>query len=135
MLLTCTALVAGAFAFQKVQSPKPGSALRKAVLDSLRVPAEKMLKGKVVFQVTKIQVLGNWAFVQGRPLQPNGKPFDYHGTRYQEAIDAGAFDDGILGLLKKSGSKWTVLEWNIGATDWPVEEWARKHHAPMAVIR
>jgi len=120
---------------QSATTPKPGSADRKGILDALRPGLEKRLHQKIVFKVKTMRVLKGFAYVYLQPLQTNGKEIDYRNTQYWEDIQAGAFDDGVLGLLKKSGGKWKVLEWTHGATDWPVEEWIQKHGAPRNIAK
>ncbi len=68
------------------------------------------------------------------PIRPRSA-IDYHGTSYQKAIDAGAFDDGIVALLQKRGGKWQVVEYVIGATDVPYVEWNRKYRAPSEIFK
>lgn len=124
----------GLAALQPPTTPKAGSALRKAILDSLRAPVEKKLKQKVVFEVQKLNVVGDWAFMQGTPRQPNGKPINYKNTEFAEAIKEGAFDDGVMGLLQKSAGKWKVVEVAIGSTDYPAPYWIEQHHAPKSLL-
>lgn len=127
------ALVVGVLA-QPAITPKVGSPLRKSILDALRVPVEKRLKQKVIFQVSTLNVVGDWAYVQATPRQPNGKPIYYKGTEFEEAIKEGAFDDGAMSLLKRVGGKWKVIEVAIGNTDFPALDWIQQHHAPRSLI-
>lgn len=132
-ILGCIALVTVAGA--QVVIPKPDSPDRKAIMNAVRPLVEKKVKQRVVFKVNVLRVSKGYAFMNAQPIQPNGKPVDYRKTIYWEDIQNGAFDDQVLVLLKKSGSKWKVLEWSLGATDWPVEEWLRKHKgAPKNVV-
>ena len=73
--------------------------------------------------------------MKGVPQRPGGGAMDYRGTGYQEAIDAGAFDDGIVALLRKRGGKWQVVKYVIGATDVPYVEWDKEYRAPAAIFR
>jgi hypothetical protein len=116
-------------------TPKVGTPERKAIIDALRVPVEKNLNSKVVFQVSHLKVQNNWAFILGIPRQPGGKPIDYRNTPYQGAITSGAFDDGICALLKSEAGKWRVVQFVIGATDVPYEGWDKKYKAPAAIFR
>lgn len=129
-------LAAGSIALaQRVESPGAGSPLRKAILDAWRVPVQKSLKGRpVLFKVTTLRVSGDWAFVSGKAIQPNGRPMDYRGTVYQEAIDAGVFDDWVCGLLKRTNGKWSVKAWALGATDVPWDGWDKRFGAPRAIF-
>ena len=128
--MTCGAVSAQ----ESVRTPGPGSAERKAVLDALRVPVEKELKRKVVFKVEALKLLGGWAFARGVPQQPGGKAMDYRGTRYEQQEETGAFDDGFSALLRLRAGKWTVVAYNIGATDVVWIDWPEKHKAPPEIF-
>jgi hypothetical protein len=119
----------------KPTTPAAGSAERKAIMDALRVPVEKKLKQKVIFKVNHLKVLNGWAHLRGQPLQPNSKPINYRGTEWQEAIENGAFDDGVYALLRKKSGKWKVVTFNIGATDVVWDTWDEDYGAPLAIFR
>jgi hypothetical protein len=125
---------AAGVAQERTHTPGRGNPERKAVLDALRVPVEKRLKRKVVFKVDELKVLDGWAFVRGVPQQPGGKPMDYNGTPYQQQIRDGAFDDGFSALLRSRAGKWSVVTYNIGATDVVWADWAEKHKAPPEIF-
>ena len=115
-------------------TPKQGSADRKALVDALRVPVEKDLKQKVIFQIDHLKVQGNWAFMTGKPRTPAGKAINYKKTQYKEALEAGAFDDWICALWKKEGKKWKVVRFAIGATDVVWDGWYQEFKAPKAIF-
>jgi hypothetical protein len=119
----------------QTETPKAGSAERKAIMDALRNPVEKELGKKVVFKVEHLKVLDGWAFMRGLPQQPDGKAVDYRDTPYQERIQDGTFDDGICALLKKQGDKWRVLIFQIGSTDVPWVTWEEEYKAPAAIFQ
>jgi hypothetical protein len=35
---------------------------------------------------------------------------DYHGTIYQDAVDAEAFDNGVVALLHNVNGKWKLVQ-------------------------
>jgi hypothetical protein len=115
--------------------PEKGSTERKAIVDALRVPVEKHLKQPVVFKIDHLKVQNNWAFLTGWPQKSDGSAIDYRLTVYQDAIDAGAFDDGIVALLRKVKNKWTVVQYVIGATDVPYVDWDKEYRAPKGIFR
>lgn len=116
-------------------TPERGSPERKAILDALRMPVEKQLKQSVIFKVDHLKVQVGWAFFIGKPQQPDGSAVDYSNTVYDEAVEAGAFDDGIVALLQSSGGKWRVKQFVIGATDVPYVDWDKKYRAPKGVFK
>jgi hypothetical protein len=131
-LLIC--LWAGAQA-QQTTTPKQGSPERKAIVDALRVPMQKRLKQKIIFKIDRLKLKDGFAFIVAQPLQPNGRPIDYRGTSIQSAIDAGAFDDTVVALLKRQGGRWKVLTYVHGATDVPYVDWPEKYKAPPAIFK
>jgi hypothetical protein len=115
-------------------TPEKGSPERKAIVDALRVPVEKKLKQSVIFKIDHLKVQDGWAFLLGSPQKANGGDIDYRGTVYQEAVDAGAFDNGVVALLKNVNGKWKVIQYVIGATDVPYVEWDKTYKAPRAIF-
>ncbi|MFO1434687.1 MAG: hypothetical protein U1F76_32155 [Candidatus Competibacteraceae bacterium] len=131
ILLVCRPL----WAQEPLYTPKPSSAERSAILDSLRAAVQKELKKPVTFKVEQLKVQGSWAFMHGVPLQPNGKRMNYRDTPYQEAIEQGMFDDWICALLQKRQGRWRTVTYSLGATDVPYLDWSRKYQAPSALFR
>lgn len=115
-------------------TPTQGSPERKALMDSLRVPVEADLHTPVVFKVDRLKVSGDWAFLLAVPQQPDGKKIDYRGTRYAEAIKAGAFDNGICALFQRKNGQWKVVQYVLGMTDVPWEDWPQKYGAPATIF-
>jgi hypothetical protein len=130
VLFLCQAL-----AESQSYTPERGTPERQAITDALRVSVQKQLKTKVIFKIDHLKVQNAWAFLRGVPQQANGSAVDYHGTPYQTAIAAGAFDDSIVALLHKRGGKWQVVKYVIGATDVPYVDWDRKYHAPSVIFK
>lgn len=127
-------MTAPAFA-QKATTPTAGSKERKALMDALRVPFEKQLGKPVIFVVTWLKVSGNFAMWEGEPKRTGGKPIDWKKTKFAEDYEQGMIDQISMALIKKSAGKWKVVEYAIGPTDYPVEEWQRKHKAPKGIFR
>ena len=115
-------------------TPEKGSVERKAITDALRVPVEKKLKQKVVFNIDHLMVQDDWAFMLGAPRRPNGERPDYSKTSYAEAQRLGMFDDGISALLHNVRGRWTVVRYVIGATDVVYVEWDKQYHAPSGIF-
>ncbi len=86
------------------------------------------------FRVDHLRVRGAWAFLQATPQRPDGRPLDYRGTPYQEARDAGAFDDQATALLRREGAAWRVVAFNLGATDVVWEPWGKEFGAPREIF-
>jgi hypothetical protein len=123
------------------QSPKPTEIgpkhpLRKPLLDALRPRVEGDLKQPVIFRVTKLHVLGDFAFVVCEPRTPADKPIDFKKTHYKALLEQGIFDGATTyALLKKVGGKWKAVEHVIGPTDVAWSNWAGPpHNAPRALL-
>lgn len=119
---------------QKVYTPEKGTPERTAILNALRVPVEKELKQKIVFNIENFKSNGTWAFLSGDPQSLSGGRPNYQGTEYQEAIDADMFDNNFFALLKKTGGKWKVVTHAIGCTDVCYATWWKDHKAPKAIF-
>lgn len=116
-----------------VTTPAPGTPLRAAILDALRGAVVAEVGAPVEFVVSTMRVLGEWAFVEARPQRPGGGAIFYIYTRYQSAVDAGAFDDSATALLRQTPAGWLVYEYNLGATDVVWLEWIDRNLAPLEV--
>lgn len=127
-------ILAGAAFAQVAYTPEKGSPERKAILDALRIPVERELKQKIVFNIDNFKVLGNWAFVSGDPQTSEGGRPDYRDTPYQEAVDSDMFDNNFFALLKRTGGKWRVVTRAIGCTDVCYAGWWKDHKAPKAIF-
>jgi len=119
---------------QTVEHPEKGSALRSALLDTLRPSVEKELKQKVVFVINQINVQGTWAFVDGRLRTTDGKVPNWKGTPYAQAASYGAQSDGISALLKRSGNGWRIVTKAIGCTDVCYVDWWKRYKAPKVIF-
>jgi hypothetical protein len=106
---------------------KVNSEERKKILDALRQDVEKELQQEVKFVVTKMHRYGNWATVLAKPIQKDDLPVNYNNTKYQERIDDGTFDEHVLALLQLNKGNWKVVEYEIGATDFPGQYWSEKY--------
>jgi hypothetical protein len=125
---------AGSSALAQVTTPPRGSPLRAAILDGLRPMVEAEVGKPVEFVVGQMRVVGEWAFVLVTPQRPGGEPIPYLYTRYQAAVDAGAFDDQVAALLRETPSGWLVYEYNLGATDVPWVDWGGFYPVPPEVF-
>ncbi len=126
--------IATAFA-QKATTPSPGSEERVALMDALRQAVEPELEQEVIFKIDSLKVSDGWAFMRGVPQKKGGGEVNYKNTKYQEAINEGAFDDNICALFQEKSGEWTVVEFVLGATDVPWVSWADDFDAPKAIFK
>ena len=131
-ILIAIALFATTAFGQATITPEKTSPVRKAILNALRVPVERDLKQKVVFVADDFKVLGNWAFVSGRPTTPSGDKPNLRGTAWDGSEDM--FDNNFFGLLKNDGRKWKVVAYALGCTDVCYADWWSRYKAPKAIF-
>lgn len=117
-----------------VYTPEPSSRERAAIMDAVRAAVGPELRRPVKFLVQTLNVLEDWAFMIATPQQPDGRPFDYTGTVYEEQIREGAFDDALDALIHYHDGRWTVVAVVIGATDVAWEPWSARYNAPQAIF-
>jgi hypothetical protein len=118
---------------QKAYTPPPGSEDRAAIMDVLRVPCERDLKQKVIFQVQHLRIAGDFALARVVPLRPGGGEIDFSKTKYAELMEVGAFDGEGEALLRRGANGWKLLEWRFGASDTEVPMWFEKYRAPSSL--
>ncbi len=134
-LIVLLAVVACTLATSPVETPPPGSPLRQAIMDALRVPVQKDLKQKVVFRVDLLSVKDGWAYFRGQTRKPDGSLMDYRRTKYWKQIQLGRFEDWLCALLKLQDGKWRVVEFLIGHTDEPSIYLLERYGAPRELWR
>ena len=108
---------------------------RKQVLDALRVPVGQELKQDIIFKVDQYKAEGDWAFVSASPRNKDGGAPNWKITKYQKFIDNGDFEDGVFGLLKRSGGKWTVVTYLMNCHDVCYLTWADDYKAPKSLFK
>ena len=109
----------------KTYTPKPGSRERTAIMNALRVPVQKFLKGKrpTFTEVSNFRVGGGWAFLDATTVDSKGK---YLGIP--------EFTSSLSALLHLEKGKWRVLEWDY-FTDVGWHSWAVEHPSvPLNIL-
>jgi hypothetical protein len=123
-------------------TPAAGSPLRDQLLDTIRVPTEEHLGQRVVFKVNTLRATDTWAFFVGKAIQPSGEPVDYRRSKEfkkdpkatQIVIDEGNLYGGVNALLKKEGTRWTIILIVYDATDVQWLDWDKRFGAPTKLI-
>jgi hypothetical protein len=133
LTLIVLALGASAFAQKPVTEVKPGSPLRKTLLESIRPHFEKAFGQKIKFQVSVLRTDGEWAFLSSTALGKNGKPVDLKTTPFKKEMDA---MDGptVYALLRKKAGRWKLVTEAIGPTDVAWSGWDSEFGVPRAVL-
>jgi len=124
-----------AFAQSGIHTPKPGSAERKAVLDTLRVPVQRELKMPVIFVVAAeprgyFRVKQGWAFVVAEFRHPNGDPM---GPAYFAETHGGSSSDAC-GLLHLVHGRWHIVDHATGPSDVYWGGWQHDYHLPAGLV-
>ena len=123
-------------------TPAVGSALRKQLMDTIRIPAEAHLGQAVVFKVSALRVMGDWAFFLGTAIQPNGNNVDFRKSKaYREnpretkiELEAGMLYGGVDALLKREGNRWRIVAITYDASDVHWLDYDQKFGAPHRLI-
>lgn len=91
------------YASESDLTPPPGAALRKEVLDALRVEVKRLHGADVVFVVKHLRVKEGWAWVHTQPQSPDGL------NRYED----------VSALLRLKDGEWKVVEIPCGEVENP----------------
>jgi len=113
----CVGVFASPFARAgSIISPKRGSPLRKQLLDTIRTRVESDVRQPVLFVVTSMNVMGNWAYLAVDPVDLKGRPINIKTTKY--ANDAEMMDGlTTYSLLKYKNGRWNEISFFTGPTD------------------
>lgn len=111
-----------------------GSPERKAMLDIVRVPVERRLGIKVIFEVERLAILGDWAFAEVHPRTEAGARIDYRRTRYARDYVPDLDSDLVLVLLRRNGTSWTIVQEAFLPTDVVWEEWVKTYRLPRRLF-
>jgi hypothetical protein len=102
------ASIAAPVAAQTVHTPAPGSAERRAILDTVRAPLREQVGGQVEFVVEVLRVGDGWAWLEARPRRPGGG----------DIPPGDAFDDNTTyAMLHQVDGRWTIDHWSYGSND------------------
>lgn len=116
-----------------VYTPGRGDPERKAILDAVRPRIEAEMRGPVEFVVRVLNVMNGWAFAVLDPQRPGGRPINPADTVH--AADA-EYMDGltVYALVRKSGSRWGLIDSVTGPTDVAYDPWPDDYGAPRAIF-
>lgn len=125
---------ASALAADRYWTPQVGDPDRKAILDALRPVVVHATGGPVLFVVDILRTDGRWAYIQGAPQRPGGKPLDWMQTRYAAAWANDAMSDVVMGLVMRMDGRWSLVDHVIGPTDVYWYGWLDRYGLPEALF-
>ena len=111
-----------------------GAPERTAILDVVRASVQRRLGIKVIFQVERLAVFGDWAFAGLRPRTDKGGRIDYRRTLYAKNFDPEQDSDTVHVLLRRQGAAWAIVEEAFLPTDVVWEEWEKKYKLPRQLF-
>ena len=111
-----------------------GSPDRQAILDVVRASVQRRLGIKVIFQVGRLAVFGDWAFAGLHPRTASGMRIDYRRTLYAKNYVSDLDSDSVDVLLRRNGAVWSIVEEAFLPTDVVWEEWQEKYKLPRALF-
>lgn len=134
ILTAAAALFAVRAQAQSIVLVPRGTPERKAILDVVRVPVERRLGIKVIFEVERLAVFGDWAFAEVHPRTEAGGRIDYRRTRYARDYVPDLDSDLVLALLRRNGASWVVVQEAFLPTDVVWEEWVKSYKLPRRLF-
>ncbi len=102
---------------QQTYTPAAGSAEREAIMDALPVPAEKDLKQEVIFKVSMLRVIGDWAFARVERSGQTGKRLT---TKWRVAREEVACNAEAETLLPRRGGAAVSGKCSSGVSPGPI---------------
>jgi len=133
-LTVAAASVSTPSAAQQITLIERGAPDRTAILDVVRASVQQRLGIKVVFQVERLAVFGEWAFAGLRPRTEKGGRIDYRRTLYAKDFDPEQDSDTVDVLLRRKDAAWQIVEEAFLPTDVVWEEWQEKYKLPRELF-
>ena len=121
-------------AYAQIALIERGSPERTAILDVVRASVQRRLGIKVVFQVARLAVFGDWAFAGLRPRTESGGRIDYRRTLIAKDFDPEQDSDTVHVLLRRRGGAWVIVEEAFLPTDVVWVEWETKYKLPRQLF-
>jgi|ERR1043165_636132 hypothetical protein len=116
---------------EAVFQPERDSPIRAQLLDAVRPLFEKETNGPIMMVVRRLNLWSDWAFGDVHLQRPRGRQVDWRKTKYADDFAGGMFDPaGSFFLLRRTRSKWKVIEFSTGPTDVVWDGWRIDHHLP-----
>ncbi|MFZ1470172.1 MAG: hypothetical protein WAT09_14510 [Paracoccaceae bacterium] len=115
-------------------TPARGTDLRKVLADTARVPVEGLLQQPVIFVISVLNTDGTWAYLQGTPVRPNGKPINWKATPYANDIAQGVMSDTVMSLMLNVDGEWVMMMEAFGPTDVAWVDWLDLYGLPEALF-
>ena len=106
-----------------LHTPAKGSAEQAQIIDAARVPVVAEIGQPVVFVVDILNSDGVWAYLNGRPQNPDGTEIDWSHTLLADAMAMGITSREVMVLLHHEGKGWVVIEYFMGPTDVAWKGW------------
>jgi hypothetical protein len=119
---------------QQIVLIERGTPERTAMLDVVRASVQRRLGIKVIFQIERLAVFGEWAFAGLRPRTETGSRIDYRRTLYAKDFDPEQDSDTVDVLLRCDGAAWSIVEEGFLPTDVVWEEWQNKYKLPRELF-
>lgn len=107
---------------------------KKAAIEALNTPVSKKLALPTQLVVNRYRTSGQYALLDARPLQINGRPVDYEMTVYRDEFRTRKFADRVIGLLKYEKGAWKVQIYTIGLDEVAAATWRKKYGAPAGLF-
>ena len=117
-----------------IWSPQRGTIERKMILDAARPAMQREIGGEIEFVVSVIRTDGRWSFVQAVPQRPGGGRIDWAHTKFANEWRNDMMSDIVMALLRKSGTRWQVVDFVIGPTDVFWVSWVSQYRLPEALF-
>ena len=133
-LTVAAASVSTPSAAQQITLIERGAPDRTAILDVVRASVQRRLGIKIVFQVERLAMFGEWAFAGLRPRTETGGRIDYRRTLYAKNFDPEQDSDTVDVLLRRKDAAWQIVEEAFLPTDVVWEEWQGKYKLPRELF-
>lgn len=130
-LAACTTVSPGsddASQLDAAEAPLP------SVEDQLKTDLAEELGRPVSLDIDQTNSAEQWQFLCGRPLETDGRPFDYESSRLAEPASEQLIDDYFCALFEQTPRGLQLRELTVATTDTPVFDWLETYDLPAELF-
>jgi len=114
---------------QQPRQPVENSAL-PGLERQLEISLAEELGRPVSIAIDQAKTVDHWQFVCGRPLETDGRPFDYANSRLSTLSAEQLIDDYFCGLFERTAGGPQLRELAVATTDAPIVDWIETYSLP-----
>ena len=116
------------------EEPARGTPEFRGIVSATGKFIEKDVGPAVGLVIRRIDIEGEWGYLNATIVQRSGAPLDWSQTRYAAAWASKSVSDQVMALLRREADQWRVVEYAFGPTTPVWQVWLARHQVPRGLF-